>query len=73
MQPDVVLSLVGVLGADPGRVLLVGCEPATLDHRMSLSEPVAKAVGTAVTAVLDLITQLDAQEELTCASAFPEK
>ncbi len=73
MQPDVVMGLVAVLGADPGRVLLVGCEPAVLDHRMSLSEPVARAVDTAVGAVVDLIVQLDTQEELTCASAFPEK
>ena len=54
-------------------VLLVGCEPASLDDGMSLSEPVAAAVGTAVTAVLDLINRLAAQEELTCASAFQEK
>jgi hydrogenase maturation protease len=76
MQPDVVMGLVAVLGDTPGRVLLVGCEPASLDHRMSLSEPVARAVDTAVTAVLDLITRLevdDDDEELTCASAFPEK
>lgn len=73
MQPDVVMGLVGVLGAEVGRVLLVGCEPASLDDGMRLSEPVAAAVGTAVTAVLDLINRLDAQEELTCASAFQEK
>jgi len=72
MQPDVVLGLVRVLGADPGRVLLVGCEPASLDEGMRLSEPVTAAVGTAVAAVLDLISRLD-EQELTCASAFPEK
>jgi hydrogenase maturation protease len=73
MQPDVVMGLIAVLGDTPGRVLLVGCEPAVFDHRMNLSEPVARAVDTAVAAVLDLIAQLDPQEELTCASAFPEK
>src|SRR5205085_409243 len=31
MQPDVVLNLVRLLGGNPGRVLLVGCEPAVLD------------------------------------------
>jgi hydrogenase maturation protease len=57
MQPDVVLSLVGLLGGRPGRVLLVGCEPAVLDHRMELSPVVERAVGTAVGAVVDLITE----------------
>jgi hydrogenase maturation protease len=71
MQPDVVLGLVAVLGADPGRVLLVGCEPRSLDEGMRLSEPVSAAVGTAVTAVLDIVHRLE--EELTCVSASPEK
>jgi hydrogenase maturation protease len=71
MQPDVVLGLVTVLGGDPGRVLLVGCEPAVLDHRMALSPPVAAAVDTAVGAVLDIIREHDGKETVPCASAFP--
>ncbi|WP_081736636.1 hydrogenase maturation protease [Amycolatopsis orientalis] len=55
MQPDVVLNLVALLGGNPGRVLLVGCEPAVLDHRMELSPPVVAAVDTAVGAVADII------------------
>ena len=55
MQPDVVLGLVRLLGARPGRVLLVGCEPAVLDHRATLSPPVERAVDTAVDAVLELV------------------
>ncbi|SDM82127.1 hydrogenase maturation protease [Allokutzneria albata] len=55
MQPDVVLDLVGLLGGEPRRVLLVGCEPAVLDHRMGLSPAVERAVGTAVRAVADLV------------------
>ena len=55
MQPDLVLSMLGVLGGQPGRVLLVGCEPASTDYGMGLSAPVAAAVGPAVRAVLDLI------------------
>jgi hydrogenase maturation protease len=55
MQPDVVLNLVNLLGGEVGRVLLVGCEPAELDHRMSLSPPVEQAVDGAVAAVVDLI------------------
>src|SRR5215470_14729130 len=37
MHPDVVPNLVAMLGENPGPILLVGCEPATLDQRMSLS------------------------------------
>jgi hydrogenase maturation protease len=69
MQPDVVLNLVGMLGEDPGRVLLVGCEPAVLDEGMGLSPVVERAVDTAVRVVIDLCTR----EEASCASAFPAK
>jgi hydrogenase maturation protease len=67
MQPDVVLGVLDMLGAASARVLVVGCEPATLDYGMELSEPVAKAVDAAVSLVLDLI----AGRSSTCASAYP--
>lgn len=73
MQPDVVLGLVALLGEDPGRVLLVGCEPAVLDHRMELSPPVAEAVDTAVAAVLEIITKHGKETGVPCASAFPAR
>lgn len=71
MQPDAVLGLVRVLGGDPGRVLLVGCEPADLDHGMGLSPPVEQAVDVAVGVVRDLVTRYPfaSDEELTCALA----
>jgi hydrogenase maturation protease len=62
MQPDVVLALVGQLGAAPGRVLLVGCEPAVLDHRMALSPAVERMVDTAVRAVVDLVGKHSAED-----------
>ena len=55
MQPDVVLGLVALLGEHPGKVLLVGCEPAVIDHGMALSPPVAQAVGAAVDTTLELL------------------
>jgi len=55
MQPDVVFGILGMLGADAGRVLLVRCEPATVEVGMGLSEPVAAAVSEAVRVVLDLV------------------
>ena len=73
MQPDVVLNLVGMLGEDPGRVLLVGCEPEALKQRMGLSPVVERAVDVAVRVVLDLVTEAGVREELPCASVSPGK
>ena len=42
MQPDVVLGMAGMLGAEAGRVLLVGCEPASVDEGIGLSAPVQR-------------------------------
>jgi len=54
MQPDVVFRLLGLLGGDAGRVLLVGCEPACLDEGIGLSPEVTAAVPAAVRAVTEL-------------------
>ena len=55
MQPDVVLGLLGMLDERERQVLVVGCEPASLDYGIGLSEPVAAAVDEAVKVVLDLV------------------
>jgi hydrogenase maturation protease len=58
MQPDVVLGMLELLGdgaGSPGRVLVVGCEPASTEEGIGLSDPVAAAVGRAVDIVLDLV------------------
>lgn len=54
MQPDAVFRLLKLLGGDAGRVLVVGCEPASVDEGIGLSPPVAGAVGEAVRLVTDL-------------------
>jgi hydrogenase maturation protease len=51
MNPVRVLQLVAMLGGKPRRVLVVGCEPATLeseDGRIGLSEPVEAAAQEAL-------------------------
>src|SRR5262249_52193588 len=54
MQPDVVLGMLDMLGGEPpARILVVGCEPASVDYGMQLSEPVAKAAGEAGQGGLD--------------------
>jgi hydrogenase maturation protease len=58
MQPDVVLGVLEMLGAaGSARIFVVGCEPASIDYGMELSEPVAKAVDEAVRVVLDLVAE----------------
>src|SRR6185437_752790 len=55
MQPDVVLGMLDTLGASVDKVLIVGCEPASIDYGIGLSEPVTAAVDQAIAVVLDLI------------------
>jgi hydrogenase maturation protease len=55
MQPDVVLDMLGMLGGSQVRVLVVGCEPASVAEGIGLSEPVAAAVDKAVGVVADLV------------------
>lgn len=54
MSPDVVLRSLSHLGGHVDRVLVVGCQPAVVEERMGLSEPVADAVDVAHDMVLDL-------------------
>ncbi|MDQ3465470.1 MAG: hydrogenase maturation protease [Actinomycetota bacterium] len=66
MQPDAVLSLIKTMARDYAspddgavhgieRVLVVGCEPETVDEGMGLSPPVAAAVDAAVDMVLRVL------------------
>ncbi|HEY4459546.1 MAG TPA: hydrogenase maturation protease [Pseudonocardiaceae bacterium] len=55
MQPDAVFELLILLGGKPGRMLLVGCEPAEITDRIGLSAPVTAALDGAARAVIDLV------------------
>jgi hydrogenase maturation protease len=60
MGPDAVLALLGTLAAGtgtepPARILVVGCEPASLDEGIGLSPAVAAAVGEAAALVRRLL------------------
>jgi len=72
MQPDAVLAVLDMLGeAGPARILVVGCEPASVDYGMELSEPVATAVDEAVQVVLDLVAEAGRDHETTGAAGTP--
>lgn len=59
MNPVAVLQLVHRLGGHPSRMLVVGCEPATvtaeIDGQFGLSDPVRTAIDEAVTIIEELI------------------
>jgi hydrogenase maturation protease len=64
MDPASVLATLDALAAGVGvdrpvgRVLVVGCEPASADEGIGLSEPVAAVVDRAAEAVVDLVGDL---------------
>jgi hydrogenase maturation protease len=59
MDPGTVLRFVKTVHGWPGKVVVVGCEPADTDSvGMELSEPVKGAVDRAATVVLDQLNRL---------------
>jgi len=64
MEPGAVLSMLDRLaqgvGVDRpvGRVLVIGCEPASVDEGIGLSQPVAAVVDRAAQAVVELVGDL---------------
>jgi hydrogenase maturation protease len=57
MDPATVVALVSSLGGEIGRLLLVGCEPASTEEGADLTEPVRAAVGHGVMAVRKLLDE----------------
>ena len=54
-QPASVLGARAHLGGRVGRVLVVGCQPESIDERLGLSPPVAAAVEVAADEVIKLL------------------
>jgi hydrogenase maturation protease len=57
MTPEAVLGMLRSLGGHEGRVLIVGCEPASVDEGIGLSEPVTGAVEDAVSMIVAFLTK----------------
>ena len=55
LTPAAVLVWLKHLGAPSRRILVVGCEPATLEEGIGLSEPVSAAIGDAIAMVRRLM------------------
>ena len=58
---ETVLAMIDTSPARPGRVLVVGCEPVSLEEGIGLSEPVAAAVDTAARMVESVVGELMAE------------
>src|SRR6201996_4520441 len=69
MQPEVVLGVLDMLGAEAGRILVVACEPASAEPGLGLSAPVEAAVEEAVALVTRLAVQAQAQDPAPGAGA----
>jgi hydrogenase maturation protease len=70
MSPDSVLALLHTLcagtgGSPPRRILVVGCEPASVEEGIGLSAPVAAAVPEAVRLVRRLLAEAGATTKET--------
>jgi hydrogenase maturation protease len=63
MSPAAVLDLLGSMGGNVGRVLVVGCEPLVIEEGMGLSAPVAEAVDAGVAAVRELLADIRSPKE----------
>lgn len=78
MDPMRVLESVRALGGRPGRILLVGCEPASLGDQeegvFGLSAPVEAAVDIAIGVVDRLVARIFEEHQITArAYAVSEK
>ncbi len=60
MNPMAVFALVKTMGGTMPRVMIVGCEPQSVEEGMGLSEPVAAALHGAVEMVENLVKQEEA-------------
>jgi hydrogenase maturation protease len=58
MSPDVVLGLLAHLGGSVPRIVVIGCQPATLEDGIGLSPPVADAVEGAVELCLHVVEEI---------------
>jgi hydrogenase maturation protease len=62
MDPMRVLAAARQLGADPGRVYVLGCEPGLLEG-MGMSEPVSRAMDEAAVMIEELVDRIRTERE----------
>lgn len=57
MTPNAVFAMMRSLGGKPGRVLIVGCEPASVEEGIGLSDVVQRSVEEAVAMIREVIAR----------------
>jgi hydrogenase maturation protease len=62
LEPGAILGMLGSLGGQVSRVLVVACEPESVDERLGLSETVQAAVAPAIALVEQVIRDVPAME-----------
>jgi len=55
LEPAAILSMLGSLGGTVARVVVVACEPASVEEGIGLTEPVQAAVPRAIEMVRELM------------------
>jgi hydrogenase maturation protease len=58
LNPETVLAWIERLGARPRRIVVVGCEPESIEESMELSAPVAASIDEAMRIVRDLVAEM---------------
>jgi hydrogenase maturation protease len=53
-----VLAWIRRVGASAGRIVVVGCEPATVDESIGLSAPVEAAIDGAIAMIRSLVAEM---------------
>ena len=64
LEPAAVMGWLAGLGGSVGRMLVVGCQPSTMDEQMGLSAPVEASIDEAIRVIEDLV-----QEQLSTTPA----
>jgi len=59
MSPEAVLAMLKYLGGKPARLLILGCEPESVEEGIGLSEPVTHAVELATRLARELASGRD--------------
>ena len=66
LTPAAVLAWLKRIGGGCGRVVVVGCEPASIDEGIGLSAPILASIGHAVQVIRDLAVEMSG-ETASCA------
>jgi hydrogenase maturation protease len=68
LTPDDIFAMLASMGGNPGRTLIVACEPADLSPGMGLSKPVQEALPHAIRAVEEILGTPGQKEGALCSA-----